>query len=602
MTEATTTPTDPIAPPQTKPLPSRECDLVMKGGITSGVVYPGALKRLSESYRFVNIGGTSAGAIAAAFAAAAEYGRESGGFEKIEEVGNELSNSVLEKFQPEPAMANLFRLLMSLQPKAPKDDTPQDSRKIDWKTPLAVVWALLRGYPRDMAKGAIPGAILLVLALFASSSVVWGWLIVGLIVLVTGLIAGPALAIKQQLQDNLAKQDYGLCRGRTQAGYPENSGLTDWMTVKLDEIAGLAPGQGPLSTGMLCAETRSHKITVQTMTTDITTRRPFILPMQSNLYAFDETEFRALFPDRVVDAMITRSNRVSEHWHAGDKNLYYFQMDDVPLVVLARMSLSFPGLISAVPLYCIDHTLTHAAPKDRLRRCVFSDGGLSSNFPVHFFDSLLPKRPTFGIALASFDPDRNGPEDAYAGRIDLPVDVKEGRALRTHPVTGLGGFVGALFDSAKDWQDSLQAVLTGFRERIVTINLTETEGGMNLQMPEKTIKLLNSFGAQAGDALVRDFDFEAHRRRRFLTEIRALDDLLAQFAANWAHEFGDAPNYPALALEDGTTEYRLPAGLRQKLHDRAAQIAALGANGLSDAEKEQLPKSRSRLRHIAEMS
>jgi hypothetical protein len=43
----------------------KKCDLVMKGGITSGIVYPGAVLELSKEYEFANIGGTSAGAIAA---------------------------------------------------------------------------------------------------------------------------------------------------------------------------------------------------------------------------------------------------------------------------------------------------------------------------------------------------------------------------------------------------------------------------------------------------------------------------------------------------------------------------------------------------------
>lgn len=59
--------------------PELECDMIMKGGITSGVVYPGAINELSRTYRFRGIGGTSAGAIAAAGAAAAEYGRARGG-------------------------------------------------------------------------------------------------------------------------------------------------------------------------------------------------------------------------------------------------------------------------------------------------------------------------------------------------------------------------------------------------------------------------------------------------------------------------------------------------------------------------------------------
>ena len=63
--------------------PTKTCDVVMKGGITSGVVYPHALCELARTYRFVNVGGTSAGAIAAAAAAAAEHGRDAGGFAKL---------------------------------------------------------------------------------------------------------------------------------------------------------------------------------------------------------------------------------------------------------------------------------------------------------------------------------------------------------------------------------------------------------------------------------------------------------------------------------------------------------------------------------------
>ena len=50
---------------QESPLSDKFCDLVMKGGITSGVVYPKAIDELAHEYMFKNIGGTSAGAIAA---------------------------------------------------------------------------------------------------------------------------------------------------------------------------------------------------------------------------------------------------------------------------------------------------------------------------------------------------------------------------------------------------------------------------------------------------------------------------------------------------------------------------------------------------------
>ena len=55
--------------------PQRCCDLVMKGGVTSGIVYPPAICEIAKQYQLIGIGGTSAGAIAAGMAAAAEYRR-----------------------------------------------------------------------------------------------------------------------------------------------------------------------------------------------------------------------------------------------------------------------------------------------------------------------------------------------------------------------------------------------------------------------------------------------------------------------------------------------------------------------------------------------
>jgi predicted acylesterase/phospholipase RssA len=52
-----------------------ECDIVMAGGVTSGIIYPGAVAMLARRFAFRSIGGTSVRAIAAAATAAAEYGR-----------------------------------------------------------------------------------------------------------------------------------------------------------------------------------------------------------------------------------------------------------------------------------------------------------------------------------------------------------------------------------------------------------------------------------------------------------------------------------------------------------------------------------------------
>jgi hypothetical protein len=68
-------PLEPFGPASFPAQPKLECDIVMKGGITSGVIYPLAVCDLAKVYRLRSVGGASAGAIAAAAATAAEVGR-----------------------------------------------------------------------------------------------------------------------------------------------------------------------------------------------------------------------------------------------------------------------------------------------------------------------------------------------------------------------------------------------------------------------------------------------------------------------------------------------------------------------------------------------
>src|SRR5579872_6216624 len=97
---------------------SAPCDVVMKGGVTSGVVYPTAICRLAQNFRFRSIGGTSAGALAAALAAAAEYQRltagTSAGFQRLAEVSEYLGtgSNLRDLFQPSADTQALFDLGM----------------------------------------------------------------------------------------------------------------------------------------------------------------------------------------------------------------------------------------------------------------------------------------------------------------------------------------------------------------------------------------------------------------------------------------------------------------------------------------------------------
>jgi hypothetical protein len=163
----------------------------------------------------------------------------------------------------------------------------------------------------------------------------------------------------------------------------------------------------------------------------------------------------------------------------------------------ARMSLSFPILFSAIPLYAVPKQ--DGGEDAPALKCWFSDGGISSNLPIQFFDNPLPRWPTFALNLRNVVPgadSRVAMSDAHAADIN---EISESGASR------LPSFLAAVIDAMQNWNDNMLMQLSGYRERVVEIQLDATQGGLNLAMAETTIKALMQDGAQAGDELIRQF-------------------------------------------------------------------------------------------------
>ncbi len=514
-TAPTAAPSDTVSLETPPRVPLEECDLIMKGGITSGVVYPQAVVRIARDYRLRSIGGSSAGAIAACFAAAAEYRRQSGGgddmagFHEVSALSADLAENLRSLFQPRPRLAPLFALLMG----AVSGNAWGAVRRI-WRVPMVVAAALL---------------VLLL---------EWAWLagnfwagVTALLAVPLGLVLWIALPLLRLVTRDLPAANFGLCPGLTQPGH-DGPGLTDWMHAHLQRISGKPP-EAPLLAGDLAR----HGIQIAAMTTDLSTQRPYQLPLSTRIHYFSLAEWRHLFPAPFLDALIAGRTPLAHGQDHAPADLYQLPVaDDFPVLLVARMSLSFPGLIEAIPLWRHDEQIRLPGPEGRtvgrLARCLFSDGGISSNFPIHFFDSLLPSRPTFGIALTSWDPARHR-ED----RVHLPRRNPVSSNLPVQPITRLSGFLMAILNTAKDWQDTLQGMLPGYAERVVTVRLDDaTEGGMNLDMPPAVIDQLSEYGAEAGEALVARYSyaagargFDAHRQLRGRITIPKLAEALGGF-------------------------------------------------------------------------
>jgi predicted acylesterase/phospholipase RssA len=493
----------------------RFCDLVMKGGITSGIVYPPVAYRLAQYYRFKNIGGTSAGAIAAAATAAAEFNRRhSGGsaaFDTLHRLPGQLGEPVLggkqtkllSLFQPTPGCHRLFHVLVSSL-----------NAKGTWHRVGAIALGLIRAY------------WIATLAALAAGAFVWRsyGAHAGISTAAILLLLFIGLWLYRDVGRNLPANWYGMCTGMT-APQAKTEALTPWLHNLIQSLAGL-PGDGqPLTFGLLWdapgfppswltppPNTTVRSIDLRMFTTNLSTGRPFVFPLTEEtcrLFYLPE-ELKPFLPDTVFqwlvdhskdyapDPKLPGSDPPADRAPKGLKELP--DGKDFPVLLAARMSLSFPVLFSAIPLWAIDYDPQKA--KRGFERCMFSDGGISSNFPVHLFDGLLPMWPTFGIQLEPKLPDRDN-------MIFLPKRYFEGYGERWNrfaskgsSTSRMGGFLAAIVSTMQNWNDNTLSRMPGVRDRVVRVRLNDNEGGMNLNMEREVIAAVASRGDEAARELV----------------------------------------------------------------------------------------------------
>ena len=558
-------------PAERQPAPLREvppadqfCDLVLNGGVASGVVYPWALLELARHYRFHSIGGNSVGAMAAALAAAAEYGRCNGvenAFEPLRRMPLELAKldkagektKMLRLFQPSEPVRRLFELFLE----AVKWGNPEGRHaKSGW---WAMLKRVLRVYgvwwPLLVLLSLLSAAVLLLTAWVVGKALGLGvWLLYLAPILLTLLLLALAvllIAAHRFYKDlnALAGNSYGLCTGRSQV--PDEEGLVEWLHRGVQLSAGRGQDDPPLTFADLWAAPRFGRagpaaapdglqpegsgIDLQMFCSNVTQGRPVRLPLNdanTRLY-YDPDEWQAYFPDYVMAALnkasfpyvpASRSDPAHPDPSAPGAtldakggqlmaSLRELPGGGMPLVVAARLSMSFPLLFSCVPVYAVDYE----APQEqrRLRRCLLSDGGLCTNFPIHLFDAAHPRWPTFALLLDSRLTRFNDqavwrPNTHLEGKADnwhrfVPGAEDEGQPARPL-LWRLLGLAGGIILTMKDWNDRVTGRLPHVRNRIIRLALQPGEGQLNLDMSRATIlNMAHEYGTEAGKELVAAF-------------------------------------------------------------------------------------------------
>jgi hypothetical protein len=527
------------------------CDLVMKGGITSGIVYPNAVLALAREFRFKSVGGTSAGAIAAAITAAAALGdrrRASGdpamhdapgaGYEGLAQVAAQLATEgfIHRLFQPAWGARNAFRALVCAA------GTASRVKKV-----AVVSLAVAATAPLEFL--LVFGLLLALGYSLANETGLWLMLLPALFCACAAAGVSALLRVARVVRGNL----FGLCTGlRTRATSPP--AMTEWLHDTLQRLAGKSL-DAPLTFADLCQAPRydgeprtPDAIVLRMITTSVSHREPRTLPFRDVRFWFLREEFDRLFPAVVVDWMVANGGTPVV---VGDKTYFPLPADDeLPVIVATRMSLSFPLLVSAVPLHepassslrkqgstgsqqpwtpasagvtatgagvtadNVDQLATGGARPGStiaaMRPVWFSDGGISSNFPIHLFDAALPLWPTFAIDLVYPEVD-----DTRGDGVFLPDHNAQGWQRTYAPVGGgnavgdIAGFLFGIVATMQNWRDLLLARAPGQRDRIVHVALEGDEGGMHLDMPQAVLQRIAAKGTAAGERF-NAFSFENH--------------------------------------------------------------------------------------------
>ena len=226
----------------------------------------------------------------------------------------------------------------------------------------------------DVLLGGIPGLLVALLTMDRYPKLGF---VLGVLIALAGIVLSAGIGVLLRIS-RLPRHRFGLCTGYAVPEANKAPALTEWLNNLINSLAGHNP-ESPLTFGDL----RKHGVTLKVIATCLTFGRPYTLPFDSGEFYFSPHEMRHYFPPEVVSWMMGHASAVSDHSERVD--LTGLQplpsADDLPVIVAVRMSLSFPLLFCAVPLYVVDWTRRRRSKDEPISKTRVPGDALNTDEP-----------------------------------------------------------------------------------------------------------------------------------------------------------------------------------------------------------------------------
>jgi hypothetical protein len=303
--------------------------------------------------------------------------------------------------------------------------------------------------------------------------------------------------------------------------------LIEWVAERIDDLAGIPAGaerraltfgdlwsgsieeRGPADNARVrraALEPEHRTINLVLVATDLSEGRAYRFPQQpaeraertgGSRLLFCEACLAAVLPQRVVTQMVKAAPSTdTDHYcprHSVGVLRELPEPWDLPVVAAVRMSAATPGLMRAVPLHTIEEHADGSGAT--VRTHWLADGGIAGNVPVSYFDTLLPRWPTFAVTVQGGDDEQPGP------RLRMPAQDAAPARRTVRGVRSGAGLAAAVLDTVLGGRDATQSELPGFRGRLALIRRAAGERGRAFLLPDAAVLSLALDGFAAGTAL-----------------------------------------------------------------------------------------------------